>query len=70
METAKEFIIGTLEEHKQMEVKELEELAQTVGISKNALKNAKAELNKEGKIHSWQTGYKENRVFLISLVSE
>ena len=70
METAKEFIIETLEEHKQMEVKELEELAQTVGISKNALKNAKTELNKEGRLHSWSSGFGQNKIFLISLVSE
>lgn len=43
--------MGELEEHAQMEIKELDRLAQLVGISKNALKNSKAELKKEGKIH-------------------
>lgn len=70
LETAKDFIIGTLEEHKQMEVKELEELAQTVGVSKSTLKRAKAELNREGRIHTWSNGFGQGKAFLISLLSE
>lgn len=66
-EDAKEFILSTLKEHKQMEVKELDELAEVNGISKNAMKNAKAALNKEGAIHTWQIGYKEGKKYLISL---
>ena len=54
-DTAKEFVMGELEEHAQMEIKELDRLAQLVGISKNALKNSKAELKKEGKIHMVRT---------------
>lgn len=50
-----------------MEVKELDELAAANGISKNALKNAKTALNKEGKIHTWQIGYKDDKKYLVSL---
>lgn len=66
-EDAKEFILETLKEHGQMEVKELDELAKVSGISANALKNAKAALRKENTVHTWQIGYKEDKKYLISL---
>ena len=67
-EEAKEFILDLLNEHQQMEVKELDELAKVEGISKNALKEAKAALRKENKTHTWSVGFSKNeRKFLISL---
>ena len=65
-DTAKEFVMGELEEHAQMEIKELDRLAQLVGISKNALKNSKAELKKEGKIHISAKGFGKDKVYTIS----
>ena len=50
-----------------MEVKELDELAAVNGISKNALKDAKAALKKEGVTHVWQIGYRDTKKYLISL---
>lgn len=64
---AKDFIISTLCEHKQMEVKELDELAKVSGISTHALKDAKAELNKEKQVHTWSIGYGKDKKFLITL---
>lgn len=66
-EDAKEFIVETLKEHKQMEVKELDELAAVNGISKHALKDAKAALKKEGVTHVWSVGYGKDKIFSISL---
>lgn len=66
-EEAKEFILSTLEENKQMEVKELDELAAVNGISANALKNAKAELKKESITHVWSIGYGKEKQFFIRL---
>ena len=65
-DTAKEFVMGELEEHTQMEIKELDRLAQLVGIGKNALKNSKAELKKEGKIHISAKGFGKDKVYTIS----
>lgn len=65
-EDAKEFIIDTLNEHKQMEIKELDELAAANGISKNAMRDAKSELKKEGKTHVWSIGFNPKK-FIISL---
>ena len=66
-EDAKDFILETLKEHKQMEVKELDELAAVNGISKHALKDAKAALKKEGVTHTWAVGYGKDKIFSISL---
>ena len=66
-EGAKEFILETLNEHKQMEVAELDDLAMVEGISKNALKDAKAAMRKEGLTHTWQIGSGKSKKFLISL---
>ena len=66
IEDAKEFILDTLNERKQMEVSELDELAAIEGISKHSLKDAKAELKKEGKTHTWSIGFNPKK-YLISL---
>lgn len=64
---AKEFILDTLNEHKQMEVSELDELAKVEGISKNALKDAKAALRKDRVIHNWSIGYGKDKKYFITL---
>ena len=63
-EEAKEFILSTLKEQKQMEVSELDELAAVEGISKNALKDAKAALKKEGVTHVWSVGFNPKKFFI------
>lgn len=69
-DTAKDFIINTLEEKNgQMEIKELDELAKAVGISSHALKDAKAELNREKKTHTWSIGYGKTKKFFIALIA-
>lgn len=67
MEEAKEFILDTLEEQKQMEVSELDGLAKANGISDNALKNAKSSLKKEGLTKTWGIGYGKEKKYYISL---
>ena len=64
-EEAKEFILDFLKDGKK-EVSELDEMAAAAGISKNALKNAKAELRKEGKTRTDSVGFGVDRVFYIS----
>ena len=66
-DTAKDFIITTLEENGQMEVRELDDLAKAVGISSNALKNAKSELSMEKKTHTWSIGNRKDKKFFITL---
>lgn len=66
-DTAKDFIISTLEEKGQMEVRELDELAKAVGISNHALKDAKSELNREKAVHTWSIGYGKDKKFFITL---
>lgn len=68
-EEAKDFILETLNEHKQMEVAELDELAKVEGISKNALKDAKTALRKEGVTHTWSIGNwkQDGKKFFIAL---
>ena len=69
IEDAKEFIVATLNQHKQMEVSELDELAAVNSISKNALKDAKAALKKEGVTRVWSIGSSKrgDRKYIISL---
>ncbi len=67
MEEAKEFILDTLEGQKQMEVSDLDGLAKANGISENALKNAKANLKKEGLTKTWGLGYAKEKKYYISL---
>ncbi len=66
-DTAKDFIVATLEENGQMEVGELDELAKTVGISNNSLRNAKSELNREKTTRTWSIGYGKDKKFFITL---
>lgn len=68
-EGAKEFILDVLNERKQMEVSELDELAKVEGISKNALKDGKATLRKEEVIRTWSKGNGKNmeKKFFIAL---
>ncbi|WP_346698971.1 AAA family ATPase [Catenibacillus scindens] len=67
VEDAKDFIIDTLRERGQMEVSELDELAAANSISKNAMRDAKAALKKEGTTKTWSIGYGNNKKFLIIL---
>lgn len=67
VEDAKDFIVETLQEHKQMEVSELDGLAKANSISKNAMRDAKAALKQEGVTHVWNVGYGKTKKFVISL---
>jgi predicted ATP-dependent serine protease len=69
MEEAKEFILETLKEHRQMEVSELDELAAVNSISKNALKEAKADLRKNLETRTWSIGYGKDKKFFIALTA-
>ena len=64
VEDAKDFIIETLAEHKETE---LDELAAASSISKNAMRDAKAVLKKEGVTKVWSIGYGSSKKFFISL---
>ena len=65
---AKEFILEFLKDETK-EIADLDELALAMGITKNALKNAKADLRKDGHIKTWSTGYGQNKKFFISLIA-
>lgn len=54
-EAAKEFILDFLKDGEK-EVAELDEFAKIEGISKHALTDAKAELKREGRTHTWSIG--------------
>lgn len=69
-EEAKDFILDTLGDHGQMEVAELDELAKIEGISKNALKEAKAELKRDASIHTWSVGFKPKKFFISLKATE
>lgn len=64
---AKEFILDFLKEGEK-EVAELDEMAEAMGISKNALKNAKADLKKDGQVKYRNTGQGNGKKFYISLI--
>ncbi|RGV96539.1 hypothetical protein DWV97_08045 [Ruminococcus sp. AF14-10] len=66
-EAAKEFIIESLQEG-QKEASELNELAQILGISKSAMREAKAELKKEQIIKMKSAGFGAEKKWYISLV--
>lgn len=68
LEDAKEFILDTLSDQKQMEVQELDSLAKASGISAHSLKDAKAELKKEKAVHTWSVGFNPKK-FLIALTA-
>ena len=64
---AKEFILDFLKDGEK-EVAELDEMAAAMSISKNAMKNAKADLKKDGRTKTWSVGYGSNKKFFIRLV--
>lgn len=66
---AKEFILDFLKDGEK-EISDLDEMATANGISKSALKRAKAELKKEGRTKTWSTGYGETKKFYIHLLEE
>lgn len=47
---------------------ELDEMADAMGISKNALKNAKADLKKDDQIKYRNTGQGTGKKFYVSLI--
>lgn len=63
---AKEFILEFLKDEIK-EISDLDELAMAMGITKNALKNAKSDLRKDGLIKTWSTGYGSSKKFYICL---
>jgi RecA-family ATPase len=64
---AKEFILDFLQDGEK-EVSELNEMASAMSISGNALRNAKTELKKEKKVHTWSIGYGQNKKYFLSLI--
>lgn len=68
VEDAKEVIIDILREHKQLEVSEFDGLVKACGISAHSLKDAKAELRKEGIIKVWSVGFSP-KIWSISLTT-
>ena len=64
---AKEFILDFLKDGEK-EVSELDEMAKAMSISANAMKNAKADLKKEGRLKTWSIGYGQNKKFFIRLL--
>lgn len=64
---AKEFILDFLRDGEK-EVSELDEMAKAMSISANAMKNAKADLKKEGRLKTWSIGYGQNKKFFIRLL--
>lgn len=66
-EEAQEFILEFLQDGEK-EISELDEMAAAMSISKNALKNAKTELKKERRIHTWSVGYGKEKKYFIRLL--
>lgn len=66
---AKEFILDFLKDGEK-EVSELDDMAAAMSISKNALKNAKSELKKEQKIHTWSIGFNPKKFFVSLTATE
>jgi RecA-family ATPase len=64
---AKEFILDFLKDGEK-EVSELDDMAKAMSISANAMKNAKADLKKNGKIKTWSIGFNPKKYF-ISLIA-
>lgn len=60
---AKEFILDFLKDGEK-EVAELDEMAKAMSVSANALKNAKADLKKDGKIRTWSLGFNPKKYFI------
>lgn len=68
-EAAKEFILDFLKDGEK-EVTELDEFARIESISKHALKDAKAELKREGRTKTWGVGYGKEKKWIIRLVDD
>lgn len=66
-EEAKEFILDFLKDGEK-EVAELDGMAEAMGISKNAIKNAKTDLKTEKKVRTWSIGFNPKKYF-ISLIA-
>ena len=66
-EEAKDFIIDFLKDGEK-EIAELDEMAAAMSISKNAIKNAKSELKREGITKTWSLGYGKEKKYFIRLV--
>ena len=64
---AKEFILDFLRDGEK-EVSELDEMAAAMSISKNAIKNAKTDLKRDGMIKTWSVGYGQDKKFWICLL--
>ena len=64
VEDAKDFIIETLTEHKQYGSFGTGRVGAANSISKNALKDAKAALKKEGLTRVWNVGYGKTKKFV------
>lgn len=64
---AKMFILDFLK-NGEKEVAELDEMAAAMSISKNAMKNAKSDLKKDGQIKYRNTGQGSDKKFYISLI--
>lgn len=63
-EEAKDFILNTLEGRDRMEISELDELAKAEGISRNALKDAKAELKRNKETRIWSIGFNPKKYYI------
>lgn len=66
-EEAKEFILDFLKDGEK-EVAELDAMGKAQSLSTNSMKNAKAELKKDGKIKYRSMGYGSEKKFYISLI--
>ena len=64
---AKEFILDFLRDGEK-EVSKLDEMAAAMSISKNAIKNAKTDLKRDGMIKTWSVGYGQDKKFWICLL--
>lgn len=66
-DTAKSLLLECLEDGKEKEVAELDDLMKAMGISRNTLSRAKTELRQEGKIKTWSIGYGKEKKFFCRL---
>ena len=66
---AKEFILDFLKDGEK-EISELDDMAAAMSISKNALKNAKTDLKRDGKIKTWSIGFNPKRYFVSLIATE
>lgn len=66
LDEAKDFILENID--KEIEVKELEQLAKAAGIASDTLKNARAVLKKEKRINVISIGYGEQKKWYVKLL--